>query len=175
MLAFVYFIMLPTIQRRSEFEKLYTGKYNLRLLGEKMEAYCKEHDGYLPDADRWCDLLIEHDPNLSKSNFKHPRIEYGACNFAFNKNLSGRRLGKIPGNVVLLFEADGAWNLEGAAELLKVSHNKLNSADFEGARNSSARDVLLVNGTIKTYCVENAGVRGAWRKDIYYPLRWTPD
>ena len=122
-----------------------TGLYNLELLGKELTGYAEDNNGYLPVADKWCDLLMEHNPELSKENFMHPqhpnlpkdnyRFSYpdkfnyafnfkGDCQFAFNKNLSGVKLDDISKDTVLLFEADGAWNLNGTSELLKTRYNK---------------------------------------------------
>ena len=88
---------------------------------------------------------MEHNPELSRENFMHPqhpnlpkdnytftypdKFSYafnfkGECQFAFNKNLSGMKLEDIPEDTVLLFEADGDWNLNGTSELLKTRYSK---------------------------------------------------
>lgn len=91
----------------------------LARLYRAITEYSVSHDGYLPTADKWCDLLIEHDKNLSKDSFRYPPGKYGVFLFAFNKNLDGLRLSDIPEDVVLLFETDGSWNLSGGPELLE--------------------------------------------------------
>ena len=75
---------------------------------------------------------MEHNKELTEENFKHPQPEEfagmlnfkGECQFAFNSNLSGMRLEDIPTDVVLLFEADGAWNLTGTSELLATRYRE---------------------------------------------------
>jgi hypothetical protein len=111
---------------RAEREKANMGTYNLRLLGKEIIEYTKANDGYLPVADKWCDLLVKHNSKLTKDNFRHPKAEEiglkGECNFAFNSNLSGMLLADLSGDVVLIFEADGDWNLTGKEELLKTRY-----------------------------------------------------
>jgi len=131
----------------------------MKLLAEAITKYSQANDGYLPAADRWCDLLMEQDENLSRDNFKHPEIQ--GSSVAFNKNLDGLRLVDIPDDVVLLFEAKGGWNLIGGEELL----NKANP-------NRNFVDVLLVNREIKTYWVKCGGVKAY--DGTFMPLRWKP-
>jgi hypothetical protein len=117
-------------------------------------AYAKEHEGCLPDAGKWCDLLIEHDRNISKDSFSYPSSELGVCNYAFNKYLSGLRLLDIPPNIVLLFESEGPLNLAGTEELLNKAH-----------KNRKYVYVLSRNGTIQTH-----NLRDIKNRD----LRWKP-
>lgn len=84
--------------------------------------YAKNHDGYLPAADKWCDLLIEYDKRLSKNSFKYSSSKDEVYNYAFNRNLNGLRIDDIPSDTVLLFESEGGWNLTGTEELLKKAH-----------------------------------------------------
>jgi hypothetical protein len=82
--------------------------------------YAKNNNDCLPDANQWCDLLIEYHKKLPEDRFKYnpakDRFKYvsskeGVCNYAFNRNISGLRVGNIPYNTVLLFESKGSWNL----------------------------------------------------------------
>jgi hypothetical protein len=105
------------------------------------------------------DLLMGYDKNLSRDNFKHPKLQ--GSSIAFNNNLDGLRLSEIPKDVVLLFEADSGWNLTGGAELLKKSH-----------LNRDRVDVLFVNKDIRAYWVEYGGTKNL--NLTYQPLRWKP-
>ncbi|NIT60733.1 MAG: hypothetical protein GWN00_32380 [Aliifodinibius sp.] len=121
---------------------------NLHQLGRAIVEYAKNHNGYLPIANKWCDLLIEHDEEISKDTFKNPQEPNGICNFAFNKHLCGLRLANVPNNTVLLFEANGGWNLTGDAKLLKESEPHRKWVIL----------LLLVDGTVDEYWF--SGVRG---------------
>lgn len=156
---------------RAERRKANTGLYNLRVLGEALTEYAEDHNGYLPAAGQWCDLLMEHDGDLTKDNFKFPKPERlqlkGNCHFAFNKNLGGLRLVDIPADVVLLFEADGDWNLSGGAELLKTR--------YKGEHSSIA--MLFTDQTIRRYWYYKEAVRKFDSKGtrMYYePPCWKP-
>jgi len=126
--VWINFQIAMHVQRRHEILKNEIGDYNLKLLGDSLIKYAKDNSGCLPDAAHWCDSLMKHNKELTKENFKHPNPKVfqlkGECHFAFNKNLSGMQLGDIPGDVVLLFEADGGWNLNGAAELLRTRYDE---------------------------------------------------
>ncbi|MCD4831139.1 MAG: hypothetical protein K8R02_04940 [Anaerohalosphaeraceae bacterium] len=126
MLGGIFFLGVPARQAR---EKANSGTYNLRILGESFKEYTKKHDGYLPEANSWCDqLLADKGLSLAVENFHHPKAKElgldGKCHFTFNENLSGRKLSEISDNVVLLFEADGDWNFSGGSKLLNTRYNK---------------------------------------------------
>ena len=155
---------------RSEREKANTGLYNLRLLGKELIRYAKVHEGCLPVAERWCDLLIEHNQNLTEEDFRHPKPGIfrlkGESHFAFNKNLSGMRLADIPDDVVLIFEADGDWNLNGTGELLKTRY-----------REKGCIAMLLVDQTVSNYWYYMQAMRKFDPKGtyMYYEKpRWKP-
>jgi hypothetical protein len=107
----------------------------LEKLGEEIKEYAKNNDGYLPVANKWCDLLMEHNKNLSRDNFSCPVSEKEGCSYAFNRNLDGHRLTDIPGLVVLLYDADEGWNLSGGAELLAKRHQR------------NGTNILFIDGT----------------------------
>ena len=142
----------------------YTNKYNLKLLGSSLIEYSKDNNGCLPHAQKWCDLLVQHQPDLPKYTFTNRRKKPGTSYFAFNKNLDGLRLADVPGDVVLLFEARGDWNLAGGPQLL------------ETMRKYSIIDVLFVDQTLGVYLFSEEGVRTYVEKepDSFKPLRWKP-
>jgi hypothetical protein len=144
--------------------RLFGGHRRLYRLGRLVIEYSKDHNGYLPVASEWCDLLMEYDKGLSRGEFKHPLLKHSACNFAFNKNLDGLLLSDIPGEVVLLFEADGDWNLAGTTELLKQ-------------RKDLDVYVFLVNGESYRYAFTDGGITkydSDSKKVIVERLRWKP-
>ena len=165
--------LAPVVQRRVEFEKTYTAKYNLRLLAKAIKGYAEDNNGYLPSADRWCDLLIEYDKSLTKDSFKHPKID-GAV-IAFNKNLSGKKLEDLPDDIVLLFVAYGGWNLSGDKELFYQREIELNTREYsneEIEKKPCFPDLLFLNGRIVYYWF-GKGYRDHSQAD-FKPLRWKP-
>ncbi len=139
-------------------------------LWKSIEAYSDDHDGYLPTAEKWCDLLIDYDKSLSKKDFK--TLSYGdqhwECIFAFNKNLDGLRLADVPNNVVALFEAYGKWNQTGGTEEMMKGDNEF----------GIYRQVLLVDGTIYRYNLREERVEkfdpNLMEMIVVPPLRWKP-
>lgn len=155
---------------RKETEKAYTGTYNLRLLGKTLIEYAKDNEGYLPIGDQWCDLLLEHNSNLTEDNFRHPRaqrLNLGICNFAFNKNLSGLHLNDIRDDVVLVFEADGDWNLTGTGELLKNRRTR--------AVDELYVDVLFADQSMRIFWFHRQAYKkfdSRGRSYVWEPLCW---
>jgi hypothetical protein len=118
---------------------------NLQTLYNVICRYTEDNNGLLPTADRWCDLLMEYDEGLNAEHFsRHSKQKrhdlHRACHFAFNTNVSGLRLSDIPQDVVLLFEADGPWNLAGTSDLLDKRMSGYGVVH-----------VLLVGGTVESY------------------------
>jgi len=168
----VYFVsaIFWGARARHELGKANVGTYNLRLLGAELKRYAEKHDGYLPDRRYWCDELLRENPKLCEYNFKHPQAHranlQGDCHFAFNKNLSGKRLDDVPGNVVLLFEADGDWNLSGTEELLKTRYKEKGYIGMFFADQTTADYWFYMNALRK---FESSG------KQMYYEQpRWAP-
>jgi hypothetical protein len=128
---------------------------NIRRVGGAIIEYAEAHNGVLPTASHWCDLILECDKNLSKDAFRHLDEPNDLCGFAFNRMLGGLRLADVPGDTVLLFEAKGNWNLTGGIELLEKGETKRNSLIL----------VFLADGTVAEYWF--SGVRGRMP-------RWNP-
>ena len=161
-------VVVLTARRRSWEEKSYSSVSNLRLLGKSFIGYAKNNNGYLPDANQWCDLLMRYDKTLTGQNFKHPLIKEWECNIAFNKNLNCLKLSEIPKDTVLLFEADGGWNLSGDKELFEKSRKEQTDYYF--------CYVLLADGNIESYRFEEGGYKTFDSKGVesIKPLRWKP-
>lgn len=137
--ALILGMLLPTLRKERERSKCLRCGRNLWKLGAEIRTYAKAHDGYLPAATKWCDLLIEHNKSLPKDIYKCPSAKHGTCNYAFNKNLDGLCLADVPDTVVLLFEADEGWNLTGGVELLTTR------------RHHGGCNVLFANGSGQNY------------------------
>jgi len=137
--ALILGMLLPTLAKEREESKCLRCMQNLSKLGAEIRTYAKAHDGYLPAATKWCDLLIENNKSLPKDIYKCPSAKHGTCNYAFNKNLDGLRLAAVPDTVVLLFEADEGWNLTGGVELLTTR------------RHHGGCNVLFAKGSVSNY------------------------
>ncbi|MHC4624719.1 MAG: phage holin family protein [Planctomycetota bacterium] len=117
-------VMFTGMRRAKQCARAAVCMSNLHRLAVALNQYAKVHKDYLPGADRWCDLLMETDANLSENVFKCPAAKDGPSTYAFNKALDGRRLSDVndPAHVVLLFEAEQGWNLSGGQESVKMRH-----------------------------------------------------
>ncbi len=101
----------------------YPCQQEMQHLSSAIEQYCKQNEGYLPDAEAWYDQLLKiveyknYYSNPSRNDvITGPNGEVSV--FAFNKNLDGYRLADIDRQTVLLFETDRGWNQNGTSDIL---------------------------------------------------------
>jgi hypothetical protein len=134
------YMVRENVQARKEYLKEVSGDINLQVLSESLTRYASVHDGCLPDPNTWCDALLAFDKTLSRENFVHPKAaEFGMkgiCQFGLNRAVGEKQLAKLPRNQVLIFEADGIWNLNGGPELLRSRYREHNHIT-----------IILVDGT----------------------------
>lgn len=172
MIGGVFFIGAPARKAR---EKANMGTYNLRVLGKALKGYAQRHNGLLPDANSWCDqLLADEELGLTSENFCHPKKQdlgfKGKCQFAFNRNLSGKRLADIPGDVVLIFEADGDWNLNGSSELFHTRYQDDHDYITIFFVDESENDYWFYKDAVRKFKEKGLG-----RVSMYYAQpRWSP-
>ena len=160
----VLFPILHIIIERNN-DRRWAGLNQIEELGRAMGEYEKAHGGYFPDANRWCDELLKECKWLNRDYFVHPLRKHDICSFAFNRALSGLSIGKIDPNTVLLFEAEGSWNLNGGQEMLKQRKN-LDSY------------VLLVSGRAYRYSFTDMGIEqyNTNSHEVYIgPFIWEPN
>ena len=157
-------------RRRARMMKEISPYYNMKRLTDNLIQYAEANSGHLPVADSWCDQLLTSDPELTRSHFQHPKPDVlglkGECHFAFNSNLSNMRISDISDETVLLFEADGPWNMNGKEELLKTRYRKRGCVTM-----------LFMNGQKADYWYYKKAVRKFDPKgtQMYYVKpRWEP-
>lgn len=92
-------------------------------IGDRLLEYAKNHNNRLPEADVWCNTLLKY-----RGDIVFSRNAAFRCDTAFNRNLSGMEILKIPKDTVLLFNAYGDWNLTGGSELLQAQEEQFNPA-----------------------------------------------
>ncbi len=167
--AFILYGVHLGAQARKEMHKT-TGEYRLEMLSVALKEYAKNHAGNLPDPNTWCDQLLVDGQGLTKESFLNPRRERlglkGECHFAFNANLDGKRLADIPDDVVLLFEADGGWNLNGGAELLSTRYKENGYVAIIFADGSKS-DYWFYENAVRKF--DSKGTRMFYEKP-----RWSP-
>jgi len=80
---------------------------NLGGLGKAMLIYANDHNDQLPDASKWCDLLVMY-ADISPEQFICNRSDakIGESSYAINKEVAGMKMKDIPPDMVLLFETN---------------------------------------------------------------------
>ena len=91
---------------------------NLGLLGVTFTDYAADYNGKYPVPDKWCDLLLEYDPETEKL-FRCPRDNSQLCSYALNPNCEPNS----PADTVLLFESRPGWNQFGGPELINLDNH----------------------------------------------------
>jgi hypothetical protein len=93
-------------------------------LGIAMKHYAKAHEGRLPDAQQWCDSLLQ-DSNVPESFFKCPFVQKKdvRSNYAMNSKLDNLVLANVNPKTVLLFDSKPGWNQSGGPELLTIDNH----------------------------------------------------
>ncbi|MHC4239313.1 MAG: hypothetical protein ACYSUC_06100, partial [Planctomycetota bacterium] len=93
---------------------------NLSGIAKAMLVYANDANDNLPEADKWCDLLVGHDFTTPKQFVcKSSDAVRGESSYAFNRNLVGRKFSEIPGDVVLLFETNFGKDPAGRQEIIE--------------------------------------------------------
>jgi hypothetical protein len=107
---------------------------NLKGLGMAIHAYAQDNSGEYPTVDRWCDLLVQHAKVPGKSFIcRGSDSRLGESSYAINKNLAGRRVSDVAGDVVLLFETNFGRTSAGRNSLLR-DRESYNSKGGPGQR-----------------------------------------
>ncbi len=147
--SFLLFQTVPAFTRIRETSKRISCRQNLEQLSIAILAYAQDHDGYLPNPTKWCDLLIQHDPNIPRSVFMCPTGKNGLCTYGFNKTLDGLRLSDIPEDTVILFETKEGWNITGATEIFVIRHGDVSNILFPEGHVISCRKEDLSEETLR--------------------------
>lgn len=93
---------------------------NMSGLGRAMLIYANDNNDKYPTAEKWCDLLIEYDPDNKEKSFKCKGAGKGRCNFAINPKAEPNS----PSDIVWLFESQPGWNQHGGPEILTTENHK---------------------------------------------------
>jgi len=79
--------------------------FRLSGLGKEILMYANDYDGYLPDCNQWCDLLILFADTALKELVCPNSYEIeGESSYAMNINLKGKKLNQVDPNTVVIFE-----------------------------------------------------------------------
>jgi len=95
---------------------------NMSGLAKAMLVYANDDpNGRVPSVDKWCDLLVQLDyasPKQFRCSYSDV-IEPGESSYAINRNLVGKNIFDVPGDVVFLFETDFGKDPNGRNEFVK--------------------------------------------------------
>lgn len=181
-------IMSTLMLRYSERGRLI--RYELatcRYVGSGIYRYADINNGYLPDANSWCQSLIDIGQTSSWDEYSYTQYSFNTysqkvkSSFAFNKNVSRLPLKEIAGNVVLIFEADGDLNLSGGEELVNIKRDKDNFIIgpmrfmYVMFIDGTAAKYRLRDGAVALYDPNTNNEFGRYKKKgvtPYSPLKW---
>jgi hypothetical protein len=84
-------------------------------IGRSFREYAQNHENRWPEAEQWCNQLIEDRDN--NKSYLETEPESKLCQYAMN--IYAQPLGsQMPKDMVLLFESRRGWNQSGGGELL---------------------------------------------------------
>jgi hypothetical protein len=94
-------------------------------LGKTIQFYANDFNDSLPPGDKWCDVLAGRE-GMTMPFFVCVRAHLPdhQSSYAINANVVGRKVGELPGDVVLLFESKPGWNQVGGPELLSTENHE---------------------------------------------------
>jgi hypothetical protein len=152
-----------------------------------------KENGIMPRKDRWCYLAMKYGGWSPPSGFTWDQYDFETSkryqeytakwDLAYNENLSGMDYNSIPGETVLIFEAEGPWNLSGGPELLKPKRLK---RKYIGLFKETLDTVLIafVDGSVAKYRFTDKAIAvydpnteqfaPFTTNSKYLPLRWEP-
>ena len=145
--------MIPALKNARACSRLVLCMTILHRFGLKIDDYAKKHDDRLPTNSKWCDILSDSGGDIDLEIFTCPAMPNAKCSYAFNNNLDGLKLSDIPGDVVLLFETNGGWNISGGRELLSMNNHERRTCT-----------ILFADGTVEA----------VFKLDKLFNLRWQP-
>lgn len=153
-----------------------------KMIGSDVISYAQNH-GRMPNSNLWCNQLMESSSNLSKHDFgigQYPEVQ---CAIAYNRNLSDVPIANLPGNIVVLFEADGQMNLAGDANTIAKSRTKdiyLDSWFYKEKYifiyffDKTIVKYRLPDGAVSKYDPERKQFLSYVNNSPYLPLQWQP-
>ena len=114
--------------------------WRMKTLSSVTQKYCEQNEGHLPDAEVWCDQLLESVKDVEEFSIEDfagrhylPHNADERCgSIAFNKNLDGYRISDVDRQTVLLFETGLGWNQNGRLDILPSGRRWMFWPFFEG-------------------------------------------
>jgi len=110
-------LLLPALAQAKQKAQSINCVNNVKQLSLAMRIYAGDNQNHYPAATNWCDAILS---DVGATNIFHCPADLSGshCSYAFNARLAGMEDGKADQNTVMLFEADGGWNVSGGRELI---------------------------------------------------------
>jgi hypothetical protein len=151
-------------------------------IGASVSSYAKNY-GRMPNTSLWCNLLMKNSSTLHEYDFRVGQYNEVQCAIAYNRNLSDILVANLPGNIVVLFEADGPINLAGDANTM--AKNRIKDANWEIFFSKDKFVYIyffdktivkyrLRDGAVSKYDPEREQFLSYMKNSTYLPLQWQP-
>ena len=113
--AILVAILFPVFHQARGKARQATCLSNVKQLSLGILMFADDHQGKLPDADRWADEIMPYIKNKNIFHCPSQSEKDVIGGYAFNRALSGKNLAEIndPSQLVLIFESDKGWNAAG--------------------------------------------------------------
>ncbi|MFZ0827087.1 MAG: DUF4190 domain-containing protein [Verrucomicrobiia bacterium] len=119
-------MLLPALAAAKQKAQSINCVNNVKQLSLAMRMYVDNNQNHYPATTNWCDA-IQPEVGTPKAFHCPADLSGGRCSYAFNARLSGVEEGKVAPNTVVIFEANGGWNVSGGPELMlaKPRHRRV--------------------------------------------------
>ena len=112
-------LLLPGLAKAKQKANHIQCMSNVKMLNLGVMMYASDNNDLFPAGTNWCDVLMPYVQNAQAyvcSSGKQGQ----RCHYALNARVAGREMKDIqsPAQTVLIFEAEGGWNVSGDRELL---------------------------------------------------------
>lgn len=151
-------------------------------IGASVTSYAQKY-GRMPNASLWCNQLMENSSTLSCYDFRIGQYPQVQCAIAYNRNLSDVSVANLPGNIVVLFEADGQMNLAGDANTMMNNRTKdlywgpyftKDIFIYIYFFDKTIIKYRLCDGAVSKYDPERKQFLSYVKNSTYLPLQWYP-
>jgi prepilin-type processing-associated H-X9-DG protein len=117
MIPFFAALLLPALAAAKQKAQSINCVNNVKQLSLAMRVYADKNQSHYPAATNWCDAIL---PAVGAPKVFHCPADLSGhrCSYAYNARLSGAEMDKVDPNTVVIFEADGDWNVSGGRELM---------------------------------------------------------
>jgi prepilin-type processing-associated H-X9-DG protein len=110
-------LLLPALVAAKQKAQTINCVTNVKQLSLALRVYANGNQHHYPAATNWCDA-IQADVGTPKPFHCPADFSNGRSSYAFNAQLAGAEADQVNPETVMIFEADGGWNVSGGPELL---------------------------------------------------------